>query len=422
MKKFLVLLLLFIFKFSFAEVFVGKWNDAITPTTVDYVKRLVEKAERENGKAVILMLDTPGGLDTSMREIIKIIQNTSIPFVVFVYPPGSRAASAGAIITVSADIAAMAPSTNIGSASPVSMEGRDIEETMKKKVVNDMVAFVSAIAKEKGRNSEIIQKMITESVNLPSDEAVNKKVVDLVAKDLNDLIDKINGKKIVKNNREIILNLKGDKIVFVEKSFKEELLSFLSNPTVAYFLLMIGFYGIFFELYNPGSIIPGTVGLISLALALYSLNILSVNWLGVVLIGLGILFFILEAITPLFGGLALAGTISILLGSIILLPSDSPYGDLSLSVIIPVVLFSAVFFFIVSYLSLKVHKEKPKTGIEAMVGDIAEVVSDIDKKGGKVMYHGELWNAYSDKFIPAGSKVKIVEVNGLKLKVEEVKE
>lgn len=235
MKKFLVLLLLFIFKFSFAEVFVGKWNDAITPTTVDYVKRLVEKAERENGKAVILMLDTPGGLDTSMREIIKIIQNTSIPFVVFVYPPGSRAASAGAIITVSADIAAMAPSTNIGSASPVSMEGRDIEETMKKKVVNDMVAFVSAIAKEKGRNSEIIQKMITESVNLPSDEAVSKKVVDLVAKDLNDLIDKINGKKIVKNNREIILNLKSDKIVFVEKSFKEELLSFLSTQRLLTF-------------------------------------------------------------------------------------------------------------------------------------------------------------------------------------------
>ncbi|WP_028950232.1 NfeD family protein [Sulfurihydrogenibium subterraneum] len=421
MKK-VLFFILFIFNFSFADIFVGKWNDAITPTTVDYVERLVEKAEKEKAKAVILELDTPGGLDTSMREIIKIIQNTSLPFIVFVYPPGSRAASAGAIITVSADIAAMAPSTNIGSASPVSMEGKDIEETMKKKVVNDMVAFVSAIAKEKGRNAEIIQKMITESVNLPADEAVNKKVVDLIANDLNDLINKLDSKKIVKNSKEITLNLKGEKIVFVEKGFKEELLSLLSNPTVAYLLLMVGFYGIFFELYNPGSIIPGTVGLISLALALYSLNILSANWLGVILIGLGVLFLILEAITPLFGGLALAGTISILLGSIILLPSDSPYGDLSLTVIIPVVLFSAVFFFVVSYLSLKIQREKPKTGLEAMIGDTAEAVSDINKKYGKVMYHGELWNAYSDKYIPAGAAVKIVEVNGLKLKVEEKKE
>lgn len=416
----ILLFVLLVLKVSFADIVVAKWNDAITPTTVDYINRVIKQAEKERASAVILQLDTPGGLETSMREIIKNINNTDIPFIVFVYPPGSRAASAGAIITVSADIAAMAPSTNIGSASPVNMDGSDVNKTMEKKVMNDMVAFVKSVVREKGRNEELIEKMITESVNLPADEALSKKVIDVVANDLNDLINKIDGKKIVKNSKVITFNLKGQKFVFVEKNFKEELLSFLSNPTVAYFLLMIGFYGIFFELYNPGSIIPGTVGLISLALALYSLNILSVNWLGVILIGLGVLFFIIEAITPTFGGLALAGTVSILLGSVILLPSDSPYGDLSLSVIIPVVLFSALFFFVVSYLSLKVQKEKPKTGLEAMIGDTAQAVTDIDKDGGKVMYHGELWNAYSEKDIKAKSKVKIVSVEGLKLKVEEI--
>ncbi len=416
----IILFFLFVVKLSFADILVGKWDDAITPTTVDYVKRLVEKAEETKASAIILQLDTPGGLETSMREIIKTINNTYIPFVVFVYPPGSRAASAGAIITVSADIAAMAPSTNIGSASPVNMDGSDIDQTMQKKVMNDMVAFVKAITQEKGRNQELIEKMITESVNLSAEEALNKKVIDVVANDLNDLVKKINGKVIKKKSKEITLNLAGQNFVFVEKSFKEKLLALLSNPTLAYFLLMIGFYGIFFELYNPGSIIPGTVGLISLALALYSLNILSVNWLGVVLIGLGVLFFIIETFTPTFGGLALAGALSIFLGSLILLPSDSPFGDLSFGIILLVVLFSSGFFLTVSYLSLKVHKQKPKTGVEAMIGDTAEAITDIDKKGGKVMYYGEIWNAYSEHKIKAGSKVKIVKVEGLKLKVVEV--
>jgi Membrane-bound serine protease (ClpP class) len=211
--------------------------------------------------------------------------------------------------------------------------------------MNDMVAFVKSIAKEKGRNEEIAEKMITESINLTSEEALKSKVIDILAEDLNDLIFKLSGKKVIKNNKEITLNLKNQPIEFIELNFKEKLLTILSNPTVAYFLLMIGFYGIFFELYNPGSIIPGTVGAISLALALYSLNIISANWLGVILIGLGVLFFILEMITPLFGGLAVAGVISLALGSIILIPSDSVYGDISLQVIIPTVIFSAVFFF-----------------------------------------------------------------------------
>lgn len=419
MLRILILILTF-FNLSYATIIVGKWNEPITPTTVDFVNRLVNTAESKSAKAVVLQLDTPGGLEASMREVIKIIQKTDLPFIVYVSPKGARAASAGAIITISADIAAMAPSTNIGSASPVSMEGRDIEETMKKKVINDMVAFVKSIAKEKGRNEEIAEKMITESINLTAEEALKNNVVDLVADDLNDLINKLDGKKLLKNTKEITLNLKDQSVEFVDLNFKEKILIILSNPTVAYFLLMIGFYGIFFELYNPGSIIPGTVGAISLALALYSLNIISANWLGVILIGLGVLFFILEMITPLFGGLAVAGVISIALGSIVLIPSDSVYGDISLQIIVPTVIFSALFFFFVAYKGAKAQKEKVKTGIEAMIGEKAVAYTDISLKGGKIMYGGEIWFAYSDEDIKQGEEVIIEKVEGLKVKVKKV--
>ncbi len=413
------LLLLFISNISLASVVIGNWNEPITPTTSDYIKRLVDTAEKKSADLIILQLDTPGGLETSMRDIIKTMQQTPIPFVVYVAPNGARAASAGAIITISADIAAMAPSTNIGSASPVSMEGKDIEDTMKKKVINDMVAFVRAVAKEKGRNEEIIAKMVTESINLTSEEALKNNVIDFIAKDINDLLKKVEGREVVKNGKIIKLSLKDKSIIYVETSLKEMILTILSNPTVAYILLMIGFYGLFFELYNPGSVIPGTLGAISLALALYSLSVISANWLGVILIGLGILFFILEMITSLSGGLAVAGVISLFFGSIVLFPSDSPYGDISIQLIVSIVILSSIFFLTVAYFGGKIQKEKPKTGKEAMIGDKAESITDIDKKGGKVFYHGEIWDAFSDEFIPKGEQVIIKNVENLKLKVKK---
>lgn len=402
-----------------ADVMVGRWDDAISPITADYVKRLVSVAERENGKAVILLLDTPGGLEGAMRDIIKVMNNTGLPFVVYVYPKGGRAASAGAIITVSADVAVMSPMSNIGSASPVSIGGGEMDQTMKKKVLNDMVAFVKSVAKEKGRNQDVIEKMVTESINLTAQEAVEKGVVDFIATDIDDLITKLDGRKIVKQGKEITLNIKNHPVREVDLNIKESLLKILSNPTVAYFLLMIGFYGLFFELYNPGSIIPGTIGAISLALALYSLNIISVNWLGLILIILGILFFIIEIITPTFGGIAIAGVISLLIGSIILVSPDSPYGDISLSVIIPTVLLSALFFLAVAYFGLKAQRQKTQTGEEGMVGKIGVAKTDIEKEG-YIFIDGELWKAVADERIEKGQKVEIVEVDGLTLKVKKV--
>lgn len=412
---------LFIFSFSFAgEIFVAQWNKPVTPVMADFVKRIVDEAEEKNASAIILELDTPGGLESAMRDVIKTMMNTRIPFIVYVYPPGARAASAGAIITVSADIAAMAPSTNIGSASPVSMSGKDIDKTMKKKIINDMLAFVRAIAKEKGRNTRIIEKMITEAINLSAEEALKKKVIDVIAIDISDLIQKVDGKTIKKNGASIKLDLKGKSIVRKELSFKETLLTILTNPTIAYLLLMIGFYGIFFELYHPGSIIPGTVGALSLLLALYALNVISANWLGVLLIILGIMLFALEIITPTFGGLALGGVIALVLGSIILINPDSPYGDISLQVIIPIALFSAAFFLTIAYLGVKAQFKKPLTGKEGMIGEHGIAKTHIDKKGGKVFIQGEIWDAYSDEEIKKGEEVEVIDVKGLKLKVKKV--
>ncbi|WP_297456463.1 nodulation protein NfeD [Persephonella sp.] len=416
MKKFFFVFLILI-GFSYGQVVIGEWNKPVTPVMADYVKRLINKAQQENAKVVILQLDTPGGLGSAMRDVIKTMINSPIPVVVYVYPPGAQAASAGAIITISADIAAMAPSTNIGSASPVNMTGKDIDKTMKKKVINDMLAFVRAIAKEKGRNIKVIEKMITEAKNLSAEEALKQKVIDVIATDLNDLLKKINGRKIKKASFTKTIKLSPDeKIIYVKQNFKETLLSILTNPVVAYLLLMIGFYGIFFELYHPGSVIPGVVGAISILLALYALNTISVNWLGVLLILLGILFFVLEIITPTFGALAVSGVIALIFGSIILISPDSPYGDIPVKIILPVALFSAAFFLTIAYLGIKAQIRKPVTGKEGMIGKIGVAETDINPKG-KVFVEGEIWDAYSEVPIKKGEEVKILSVEGLRLKV-----
>jgi len=418
MKTSLLGFFLAFFCYGWGDTFVARWEGAVSPVMADYIKRVVENAEKEGAGLIVIELDTPGGLESAMRDVVKTIMNTYIPVVVYVYPSGARAASAGAIITISADIAAMAPSTNIGSASPVQMTGKEMDETMKKKIINDMVAFVKSIAREKGRNEKVIEKMVTEALNLSAEEALKKGVIDVIASDLDELFKKINGRKIKKKNATITISVsENEKIVYVKKGFREKLLSILANPTLAYLLLMIGFYGIFFELYNPGSVIPGVVGAISILLALYALNAIDVNWLGVLLILLGILFFVLELVTPTFGALAISGVIALLIGSIILIDPASPYGDIPMKVIIPVVAFSAVFFLSIAYLGLKAQRRKAQTGIEGMIGKIGIAQTDINPKG-KVFIEGEIWDAYAEEPIKKGEEVEIVAVEGLKLKVK----
>ncbi|MFN4319988.1 MAG: NfeD family protein [Aquificaceae bacterium] len=417
--KLLFLFLIFA-TFSYAKVFVARWQEAVTPLMVDYVKRSLEKAQREGGTLFLLELNTPGGLESSMREVIQEFQSTSLPVVVYVYPPGGRAASAGAIITISADVAVMAPGTNIGAATPVQMGGEKMDEAMKQKVMQDMLAFVRSIAKEKGRKAEVIEKMVTEAISLTPEEALKNRVIDLIAADRQDLLNKLEGRVIKKHGREITLKVKDVQVVEIGKSLREEFLSIITNPTVAYMLLLIGFYGIFFELYNPGAIIPGTVGVICLLLGLYGLGAIGINWLGLLLIFAGILLLILELITPTFGGLALAGAIALALGSLILINPESPYGDIPISLIATMVVLTVGFFLFAGRLGIKAQRRKKMLGTEELIGEQGEAYTDFVEGKGKVFVHGEIWNAISDEPLKKGDQVVVEEVRGMTLKVKKV--
>jgi Nodulation efficiency protein NfeD len=374
-----LLILLTFLNFSFAKVYYAKWEDAVSPIMVEYIKRSLAKAEKEGFGVFILELNTPGGLETSMRQVVQEFQRTPIPVVVYVYPPGGRAASAGAIITASADVAVMAPGTNIGAAHPVQATGERMEEAMKEKVVQDMLAFVRSIAKEKGRNPNVLERMVKESISLTPDEALKEGIIDLIASSRQELLEKLNGRKVKKHGKEITIRTLGVPVVEVEESLRESFLKVITNPTIAYLLLLIGFYGIFFELYNPGAVVPGAVGVISFLLGLYGLGIIGINWLGLLLILAGILLLALELVTPTFGGLAIAGAIALAIGSLVLISPDSPYGDIPISVIATMVLTTVFFFLVAGRLGLKAQKKKKMTGYEELIGEEGTALTDLKR-------------------------------------------
>jgi membrane-bound serine protease (ClpP class) len=417
-----VLLILFTFlNFSFAKVYYAKWEDAVSPIMVEYIKRSLAKAEKEDAGVFILELNTPGGLETSMRQVVQEFQRTPIPVVVYVYPPGGRAASAGAIITASADIAVMAPGTNIGAAHPVQATGERMEEAMKEKVVQDMLAFVRSIAREKGRNPSVLERMVKESISLTPDEALKEGVIDLIASNRQELLEKLNGRKVKKHGKEITIKTLGVPVVEVEESLRESFLKVITNPTIAYMLLLIGFYGIFFELYNPGAVVPGAVGVVSLLLGLYGLGIIGINWLGLLLILAGILLLALELVTPTFGGLAIAGAIALAIGSLVLISPDSPYGDIPISIIATMVLTTVFFFLVVGRLGLKAQKRKKMTGYEELIEEEGIALTDFEKGKGKVFIKGEIWNAVSKDDIKKDDTVIVKQVKGLTLYVKKAK-
>lgn len=417
----ILFILLTFLSFSFAKVYYAKWEDAVSPIMVEYIKRSLAKAEKEGAGVFILELNTPGGLETSMRQVVQEFQRTPIPVVVYVYPPGGRAASAGAIITASADIAVMAPGTNIGAAHPVQATGEKMEEAMKEKVVQDMLAFVRSIAKEKGRNPSVLERMVKESISLTPDEALKEGVIDLIASNRQELLEKLNGRKVKKHGKEITIKTLGVPVVEVEESLRESFLKVITNPTVAYMLLLIGFYGIFFELYNPGAVVPGAVGVVSLLLGLYGLGIIGINWLGLLLILAGILLLALELVTPTFGGLAIAGAIALAIGSLVLISPDSPYGDIPISVIATMVLTTVLFFLVAGRLGLKAQKRKKMTGYEELIGEEGTALTDFEKGKGKVFIRGEIWNAVSEDDIKKDDTVIVERVKGLTLYVKKAK-
>jgi membrane-bound serine protease (ClpP class) len=399
---------------SAGEIVVLQVNDAIGPGVADFIETEIEKANEDSAVCLIIELDTPGGLAESMRTIVKAILASRIPVVVFVAPSGARAASAGVMITMAADVAAMAPGTNIGAAHPVGAGGKEIDKTMSEKVVNDMVAHARSVAEERGRNADWVEKAIRESVAVTEKEAMENNIIDLIATNRADLIRQIDGREI-KNKGA--LDLAGAPEKVIEESFRTKILKAISNPNLAYILLMIGLAGLYFELSHPGAIFPGVVGGICIILAFFALQTLPINYAGVLLILLAIVFFIMEMKITSYGLLSVAGIVSLLLGSLMLFESSSPEFRVAWSVMVPTVLMVSGFFVVVAGLVFRAHAKKPRTGTRGLMNETGVVKKDLQPEG-KVFIHGELWNARSTRPLPAGTKVRIVKVDSLMLEVE----
>ncbi len=401
------------------SIYLGELDGVISPASSSYLLRTIKLAEENNALCLIMKLDTPGGLDISMREITKKVLNAEIPVVIYVAPKGARAASAGVFILYASHIAAMAPGTNVGAAHPVNI-GEKIDSVMLEKATNDAVAYLTAIAKERNRNEKWAEKAVRESASIDAETALKLDVCDIIAEDENDLITQLNGWVIEIKGEKRILNTESSLVKKITMSLKERLLLLLTNPNIAYVLLLLGIYGLFFELRNPGMIFPGVVGGICIILGFYALHLLPVNYAGVALIALSAILFILEIYITSGGLLTVGAIISLVLGSLILFESDVPFFRLSWEVIMIAVVIIAAFFIFLLSLGIRAQFRKRKTGREGIIGEVGVAKTDIKPSGGTVFVHGEFWNAVSDKQIKKGSNVKIINVDEMILKVEPV--
>ncbi len=395
-------------------VHVIRVSDAIGPGVASFIKSGIQDASDENAALIVIELNTPGGLADSMRDIVMALYESKIPVAVFVSPSGARAASAGVMITLAADIAAMAPGTNIGAAHPVGAGGQEINKTMSEKVINDMVAYVKSIAQKTGRNAEWAEKAVRKSISATETEALKAGIIDLVAKDLDDLIRQLDGREVKGKGK---LSLAGHEKIFVKENLRTKILKTISNPNVAYILMMIGLAGLYFELSHPGVIFPGVIGGICIILAFFAFQALPVNYAGILLILLAIIFFILEMKIASYGMLSVAGILSLLLGSLMLFEGGSPEFGLEWGVLLPTLTVVSGFFVTLAALVFKSQVSKPRTGEKGLIGEVGIVKKDLDPEG-KVFVHGELWNAFSKKPLQAGTRVKVIRMENLVLEVE----
>jgi len=403
------------------KVFVLNADCAIHPACADYIHSGVEKAKKENAECLIVRLNTPGGLLTSTRQIVKDFLESPIPIVVYVSPSGSQSASAGVFITMAANIAAMAPGTNIGAAHPVSMQGAQ-DSVMMGKATNDAAAFIRTISEKRKKNVQWAEDAVLKSVSITEREALKKNVIDLIAKDVGDLLEKINGEQVETSQGIKIINTKNAEVIYIEMTLAERILSILSDPNFAYILLMLGIYGLFFELYNPGAILPGVIGGICLILAFYSLSTLPVNYAGLALIIFAVVLFVLEIKVVSHGILSIGGIISLLLGSMMLIKEESVLEamEISMNIIILVVILTALFFLFAITFAIKAQRKKPVTGPEGIVGETGIAFSSL-KPNGEVKVHGEIWNAESiDGEIKKGEEILITKITNLKLFVKRI--
>ena len=399
-------------------------DGVITSPTAKYIASGIEEAVRDNAEGLVILLDTPGGMDTAMRDIAKSILNSPVPVIVYVSPSGARAASAGVIITQAAHIAAMTPGTNIGAAHPVAIglgnSGGEKDKTMTEKIENDAAAYARSIAKTRGRSEEWVEKAVRKSESITAEEALKLNVIDYVAADVNTLLAAIHQKEIQLIGGKKILSTKNAVIRDKKMGTRQGILSAISDPNISYLLLLIGLAGLYFELSTPGAILPGVIGGISLLLAFFGLSTLPVSYTGILLIIFGVILFIAEIKVMSHGMLTVGGIISLVMGSLLLFDTPEPALRLSLQVLIPAVVVVSLFFIVIIMLAVKAQMRKHFTGAEAMIDLEAEVTSDIEREG-DVFVKGEYWKAVSDEPIKKGAKVRIIKVNGMKLVVEEIK-
>ncbi|MGC8916249.1 MAG: NfeD family protein [Thermoanaerobaculum sp.] len=401
-------------------VVVLRMEDTIQPASLRYLQRGLRTAAEANAAVVVLELNTPGGLLTSLRQMTTAITTSPRPVVVYVTPSGAQAASAGFFLLMAADVAAMAPGTNAGAAHPVGGQGEDLEKTIAEKVTNDAAALIRSLAAQRGRPVEWAEKAVRESVSFTEREALEKKLIDVIAASRDELLAKLSGMEVKRFSgaREKLV-LERPAVRFVAPSPADKLLSAIAHPNIAYILLLIGILGLYFELSHPGAIVPGIIGAISLLLAFFALSVLPVNYVGVLLIILAIGFFIAEVKVTSYGLLTVAGLVCFVLGSAMLIDAPIPSLRVGWGVILPTAfVVAALVIFLLSRV-LAAHRVKPLTGMEGMVGEEGTAVSDLAPSG-KVFVHGEYWEAFSQKPVSRNTPVRVVAVRGSKLEVEPV--
>ena len=393
-------------------------EDTIQPVSAGYVKDGLNHAKDVNARAVILRLNTPGGLVDSMREIVEAILSSPVPVITWVGPNGARAASAGFFILLAGDLAVMAPGTSTGAAHPVSLTGQKIDDVMEKKIVNDAAAYIRSYVSKRGRNAQLAELGVTESRSFTAEEALKENLIDAVVSDVPGIIERFKGKQVRRlDDRTATLDLRGVTVDVFEMTVRQKILSRVMDPNLAFVLALLGLLGLYVEMTHPGLILPGVIGGISLVVALFAFNLLPVNWTGAILILLAIGLFVLEATVASHGILALGGIVAMVFGALMLVQGPIPQLRIQLATTVAVAVPLAIITVFLVRLVYLSHKKKSITGPEGMIGEVGVAKTDIQNEG-KVLVHGEYWTASSARPIPAGSKVRVVKVQGLKLEVE----
>lgn len=422
MRFMMILLLLAFIEPSYgtaapSKIMLVAINGPINPVTAEYLHRNLMLSANRRDSLFLIQMDSPGGLDSSMREIVKEILASPVPVAVYIAPSGARAASAGAIISIAADICAMAPGTNIGAAHPVSL-GQQPDKIMQNKILNDTAAYVAGIAAFRGRNEDMITNMVKSSESLTAEKALEMKVIDLLASDRKDLLRKINGRSFRKGETLRTINISGASVEIREMGTRERILNVIGDPNIAYILMMIGFLGLFFEISTPGAILPGVIGGISLLLSFFAFQTLPINYAGVLLILLAMILFIAEIKIVSHGMLAVGGVVSLAFGSLLLVDSGGTGFQINWGLIVINISVITALALIVIRKAVKVHRKSPVSGKEGLHGEKGVADSEIFENG-RVFVRGEYWDAWSDDRIGRGEKIEVIGLEGMRLKVKK---